>query len=67
MRRPAVCPFYSSRADIRPSEYVNPLWAVLPPDDQQLDKLFQLGYTCVVGLAPLPPPAPGYQFPSVPV
>lgn len=40
----SVCPFYSSRADIRPSRYVNPMWAVYPPPSDQLADLYELGY-----------------------
>lgn len=40
----SVCPFYSSRADIRPSRYVNPLWAAYPPQPDKLADLYELGY-----------------------
>eukprot|EP00892_Ulva_mutabilis_P011905 jgi/Ulvmu1/9087/UM005_0182.1 len=40
----SVCPFYCSRADIRPSRFVNPLWALFPPPKQQLLELYRLGY-----------------------
>lgn len=31
-----VCPFYSSRADIRPSKYVPMWWAFYPPQPYKL-------------------------------
>lgn len=37
----SVCPFYCSRADIRPSRFVNPLWALFPPPREQLHSLYQ--------------------------
>lgn len=40
----SVCPFYWSRADIRPSRFVNPLWALLPPPRKDLMALYKLGY-----------------------
>ena len=39
-----VCPFYSSRADIRPSKYVPLWWAFYPPQPYKLKELFELGY-----------------------
>ena len=38
-----VCPFYSSRADIRPSKYVPIWWAFYPPPPYKLKELFELG------------------------
>ena len=38
-----VCPFYSSRADIRPSKYVPMWWAFFPPEPYKLKELFELG------------------------
>ena len=38
-----VCPFYSSRADIRPSKYVPMWWAFFPPAPYKLKELFELG------------------------
>lgn len=37
----SVCPFYCSRADIRPSRFINPLWALFPPPKEQLLSLYQ--------------------------
>lgn len=39
-----VCPFYSSRADIRPSKYVPLWWAFYPPQPYKLKELFELGH-----------------------
>ena len=38
-----VCPFYSSRANIRPSKYVPIWWAFYPPPPYKLKELFELG------------------------
>jgi hypothetical protein len=38
----SVCPFYSSRADIVPSQYVNPTWAAYPPKPEKLGELYEL-------------------------
>ena len=38
-----VCPFYSSRADIRPSKYVPMWWAFFTPAPYKLKELFELG------------------------
>ena len=38
-----VCPFYSSRADIRPSKYVPMWWAFFPPEPYKLKELYELG------------------------
>ena len=38
-----VCPFYSSRADIRPSKFVPIWWAFFPPEPYKLKELFELG------------------------
>ena len=38
-----ICPFYSSRAHIKPSEYVPIWWAFLPPDPSELWRVYQLG------------------------
>lgn len=38
-----ICPFYSSRAHIRPSEYVPLWWAFLPPEPKELWKVYELG------------------------
>ena len=48
----SVCPFYSSRADIVPSQYVNPTWAAYPPEPEKLGELYELvGAVCrVVGV-----------------
>lgn len=41
----SVCPFYCSRADIAPSEYVPIHWAFYPPKDpEQLRRVYDLGY-----------------------
>ena len=41
----SVCPFYCSRADIAPSEYVPLHWAFYPPKDpEQLRRVYDLGY-----------------------
>ena len=37
----SVCPFYWSRADIRPSRFVNPLWAIFPPPREKLMALYK--------------------------
>lgn len=37
----SVCPLYWSRADIRPSIFVNPLWAVFPPPREKLMTLYK--------------------------
>lgn len=37
----SVCPFYWSRADIRPSQFVNPLWALFPPPREKLLDLYR--------------------------
>ena len=38
-----VCPFYSSRANIRPSKYVPIWWAFYPPPPYKMKELFELG------------------------
>jgi hypothetical protein len=38
----SVCPFYSSRADIVPNQYVNPTWAAYPPEPEKLGELYEL-------------------------
>eukprot|EP00873_Tetraselmis_striata_P044354 jgi/Tetstr1/464618/TSEL_009372.t1 len=38
-----VCPFYCSRAHIRPSAYVPVWWAFLPPPPEELWKVYELG------------------------
>ena len=38
-----ICPFYSSRADIRPSKFVPIWWAFFPPEPYKLKELFELG------------------------
>jgi hypothetical protein len=38
-----VCPFYSSRADIKPSRYLPPWWAFIPPSVAELDAVYRLG------------------------
>eukprot|EP00193_Tetraselmis_chui_P018768 CAMPEP_0177774544 /NCGR_PEP_ID=MMETSP0491_2-20121128/13567_1 /TAXON_ID=63592 /ORGANISM="Tetraselmis chuii, Strain PLY429" /LENGTH=445 /DNA_ID=CAMNT_0019292937 /DNA_START=111 /DNA_END=1448 /DNA_ORIENTATION=+ len=38
-----VCPFYCSRADIRPSEYVPVWWAFFPPSPEDLWRVYELG------------------------
>ena len=40
----SVCPFYFSRADITPSEYVPFWWAFFPPPREKLRKVYELGY-----------------------
>jgi hypothetical protein len=40
-----VCPFYSSRADIKPSRYIPPWWAFMPPSQKELEGVYNLGYT----------------------
>ena len=40
----SVSPFYWSKADIVPSEYVPNQWAIYPPEPHQIEKLYQLGY-----------------------
>ncbi|KAL3142991.1 hypothetical protein ABBQ38_003272 [Trebouxia sp. C0009 RCD-2024] len=40
----SVCPFYMSRADIKPSKWIPPWWAAYPPEPARLDELFELGY-----------------------
>lgn len=40
----SVCPFYFSRADITPSEYVPFWWAFYPPPTEKLRKVYHLGY-----------------------
>lgn len=39
-----VCPFYCSRADIKPSRYIPPWWAFLPPQPSELESVYYLGY-----------------------
>eukprot|EP01025_Chloroclados_australasicus_P052223 TRINITY_DN6080_c0_g1_i3.p2 TRINITY_DN6080_c0_g1~~TRINITY_DN6080_c0_g1_i3.p2 ORF type:complete len:396 (+),score=34.62 TRINITY_DN6080_c0_g1_i3:28-1188(+) len=39
-----VCPFYCSRADIKPSKYIPIWWALYPPQVTQMQKLFDLGF-----------------------
>ncbi|KAL0051560.1 hypothetical protein WJX82_009808 [Trebouxia sp. C0006] len=41
----SVCPFYMSRADIKPSKWIPPWWAAYPPTPDKLDMLFALGFT----------------------
>ena len=38
-----ICPFYSSRAHIKPSEYVPIWWAFLPPSPKELWRVYELG------------------------
>jgi hypothetical protein len=38
-----ISPFYMFRADISPSEYVPPTWALFPPSPEKLEWLFNLG------------------------
>eukprot|EP00192_Tetraselmis_astigmatica_P021811 CAMPEP_0117696298 /NCGR_PEP_ID=MMETSP0804-20121206/28601_1 /TAXON_ID=1074897 /ORGANISM="Tetraselmis astigmatica, Strain CCMP880" /LENGTH=284 /DNA_ID=CAMNT_0005510433 /DNA_START=169 /DNA_END=1023 /DNA_ORIENTATION=+ len=38
-----ICPFYSSRAHIKPSEYVPIWWAFLPPGPSELWRVYELG------------------------
>ncbi|KAK9806909.1 hypothetical protein WJX72_007180 [[Myrmecia] bisecta] len=40
----SVCPFYTSRADIKPSEYVPMWWALYPPSPDKLKHVYELGY-----------------------
>jgi len=40
-----VCPFYCSRADIKPSRYIPPWWAFMPPSQKELEGVYNLGYT----------------------
>eukprot|EP00976_Prorocentrum_cordatum_P056129 1132266-Prorocentrum_minimum.AAC.1 len=40
-----VCPFYCSRADVKPSRYLPPWWAFLPPSPKELEGVYRLGYT----------------------
>eukprot|EP01023_Acetabularia_acetabulum_P010506 TRINITY_DN1477_c0_g2_i1.p1 TRINITY_DN1477_c0_g2~~TRINITY_DN1477_c0_g2_i1.p1 ORF type:complete len:386 (+),score=53.86 TRINITY_DN1477_c0_g2_i1:201-1358(+) len=40
----SVCPFYCSRANIKPSKYIPPWWAIYPPQPQQMQQLFDLGF-----------------------
>jgi hypothetical protein len=37
----SVCPFYCSRADVRPRRYINILWAVWPPTPEELRGVFE--------------------------
>lgn len=60
-----VCPFYSSRADIKPSRYLPPWWAFVPPSVAELDAVYRLG--CAVHARPashprhtLAPPSPAH-------
>ena len=39
-----VCPFYVSRADIKPSQYIPMWWALYPPEPSELDRVYHLGY-----------------------
>ncbi len=41
----SVCPFYFSRADIKPSRYIPWWWSVYPPEPSKLKKLFQCAPT----------------------
>jgi hypothetical protein len=41
----SVCPFYWSRADIRPSRFVNPIWALFPPPRENLMSLYRFAFT----------------------
>lgn len=41
----SVCPFYMSRADIKPSKWIPPWWAAYPPTPDKLEMLFALGFT----------------------
>jgi hypothetical protein len=45
-----VCPFYSSRADIKPSRYLPPWWAFCPPSVAELDAVYRLGYALPIPL-----------------
>ena len=38
-----ICPFYFSRATIKPSRWVPPWWALYPPTPCELYKLYELG------------------------
>ena len=38
-----ACPFYMSRAAIRPDRYVPPLWAFYPPPPDKLRELYAMG------------------------
>ena len=40
----SVSPFYMSRADIKPSRYIPPWWAAIPPEPEKLKDVFELGY-----------------------
>ena len=39
-----VNPFYSSRADIKPSRYIPIWWCFYPPEPYKLKQLFEMGY-----------------------
>ena len=39
-----VNPFYSSRADIKPSKYIPVWWCFYPPEPYKLKQLFEMGY-----------------------
>jgi hypothetical protein len=39
----SACPFYMSRAAIRPDTYVPPLWAFYPPPPERLRELYAMG------------------------
>jgi hypothetical protein len=39
----SACPFYMSRASIRPDAFVPPLWAFYPPPPAQLRELYAMG------------------------
>jgi hypothetical protein len=39
-----VNPFYSSRADIKPSKYIPIWWCFYPPEPYKLKQLFEMGY-----------------------
>jgi len=39
-----ICPFYMSRADIKPSRYLPPWWVFFPPSRKELEGVFMLGY-----------------------
>lgn len=47
----SVCPFYWSRADIRPSQFVNPLWALFPPPRENLMSLYRYVLHNCIGAA----------------
>jgi len=52
-----VCPFYSSRADIKPSRYLPPWWAFIPPSVAELDAVYRLGCApCIRALHPIRAP-----------